>query len=95
MTTGSCEDSNSKNLDEPRFVETTRDDSGICEDDVAPKVLIVLVLVEQCRLRRPEMVSDGKGGFSAIIRELRGKGCSYFTMIDLLYDQKQINKIKG
>ena len=53
VTTGSYEDSVSITVDEPGFVETNCADSGICEDDVAPKVLIVLVSVERCHLCRP------------------------------------------
>ena len=69
MTTGSCEYSVSTTIDELGFVETNQDDSGICEDDVTPEVLIVLVSVELCRLRRPEMASSDKGGLSAILLE--------------------------
>ena len=47
---GSCEDFVSTTIDEIGFVETTCADSGICEDDVAPEVLIVLFSIEQCRL---------------------------------------------
>ena len=80
MTTGSCKDSILTTVDEPKFIETTRNDSSICEDDVAPEVLIVLVSVERCHLRRPEVTSGGKGGFNDILQERRGKGCSSSTM---------------
>ena len=69
VTIGSCEDYVLTIVDEPGFVETTRDESGICDDDVAPEVLILLVLVERYRLCRPKMASGGKGGLSAILHE--------------------------
>ena len=88
VTIGSCEDFNSKIVDEPGFVETTHNDSGICEDDFSPEVLIVLVSIEGCCLCRPEIAYGGKGGLNDILRERRGKGCSSSMMTNLFYDQK-------
>ena len=73
MTTGSFEDSISTIVDEQGFVETTCVESGICEDDVTPEVLIVLVSVERCLRHRPEVAYSGKGGFNSSLRERRGK----------------------
>ena len=89
MTTGSCENSVSTTVDEPGFVETTCVDSGICEDDVAPEILIVLVLVERCLLRRPEVAFGGKDGFSVVLCERWEKGCYYSTLTNLFYDQNK------
>ena len=69
-------------VDKLGCVETTQDNSGICDEDDAQEVLMVLDSVERGRLRRPEMASGGKGGLSAILRERRGKGCSSSMMTD-------------
>ena len=82
VTTSSSEDFVSTTLDEPSFVETTCANSGICEDDVAPEVLVLLVLVERCFLHLPEMASGGKGGLSYILYKIWGKGCSSSMIID-------------
>ena len=82
VTTGSCEDSVSKIIDELGLVETTPNNLGICEDDVTPKVQIVLVSVERCRLSRPEMDSCGKAGLIVILRERWGNGCSSSMITD-------------
>ena len=88
VTTGSCEDSVSKIVDEPGCVETTCAYSSIWEDDASPYVLTVLVSVERCRLHRQEVTFGGKCGFNASLREQRGKGLYSSKMIDLFYDQK-------
>ena len=69
VTMGSYEDFVSTTVHEPGFFETIRDDSHICEDDVAPEVLIVLFSVEKCHLRRTGVNSGGKGGFNANLCE--------------------------
>ena len=74
VTTCSCEDSVSTIVEKPIFVEKTCSDSGICEYDSSPEVLMVLVSVEQCRLHRLEVTSGGKGGFNANFHERRGNG---------------------
>ena len=88
MTTGSFEDSISTTVDELVFVETTCVNSGIWEDDASPEVLMVLVLVERCRLRHTEVAFGGKGGFNASLHERRGKGFYSSTMTYLFHDQK-------
>ena len=56
-------------VDKPTCVEMTRDKFGICDEDYAIEVLMVLVLVERGRLLRPKMASGGKGVLSVILRE--------------------------
>ena len=70
---GSCEDFVLTTVDEPGCVQTTLPNSGLWEDDVSPEVLVVLDLVECCRLCRLGVTSGGKGGFNANIRERWGK----------------------
>ena len=92
VTTCSYEDSVSTTVDEPGFVETNCGDFGICEYDASLEVLMVLVLVEWCRFRWPEVTFGVKGGLSAILCKRRGKGCSSSTTTDLFYEKKQIKK---
>ena len=69
VSTGSYEESISMTVDKPGCVETTWDDSGRCDEDDAPEVLMVLDSLERGHLRRLEMASSGKGGLSAILCE--------------------------
>ena len=91
VTTGSCEDSVSTIVDEPRCVETIGASSGL-NDYVSPKVQIVLDSTDRDLLRPPEINFGGKGGFKANLHERRGLGLCSSTITNLFYPKTNKQK---